>query len=121
MTTSELERTRPRKKVREGEREREKERQRNQVKLMKQAEENGQKTGALWGLAGPDFGPAKLFSGKFVTLVARHHGHLSRYAKPAKSNEANSRKWPKTPFRARFYGFWPDFRRPHFFQANWLY
>ncbi len=76
-----IERTHPRKKVREGGRERETE------KSSKTNEANSRKwpknpipglVGALCGLAGPDFGPANLFSGKFVRLVARHHGHLSR-------------------------------------------
>ena len=75
----------------------------NQQNLMKQSRENHRKPdfGPFWTVFGP-FGAQievrNLFSVNFVVLVVEHHGHLLEYAKSAKSNEAKSRKWPKTPF-----------------------
>ena len=43
---------------------------------------------------------------------------LSKYGKWAKSNEANSRNWTKTPFWARFGHVWPDLGPGHFFFKN---
>ena len=45
----------------------------------------------------------------------RYWSSLSKYGKWAKSNEANSRNWTKTPFWARFWHVWPDLGPGHFF------
>ena len=61
-----------------------------------------------------------LFSVNFVVLVVEHHGHLLVYAKSAKSNEAKSRKLPKTPFQTVFGPFWPKFEVQKFFSLNFV-
>ena len=67
---------------------------------MMQTRENGQKLHFDPSLTplDPQNGGPHFFSGKLVTLVATHHAHLSLYAKLAKRNDANSRKWTKASF-----------------------
>ena len=54
----------------------------------------------------PNFGPIIIFSGKLVTLAAKHYVSLQSCAKSKKTDEVNSRKWPKTPFLAHWVQFW---------------
>ena len=67
---------------------------------------------------GPISDPQNFFSGKLVRLAVKHRGKLSKYAKWAKSNEANSRKWPKTNFGTNFDVILPKFGPNHFFIEN---
>ena len=50
--------------------------------------------GPIW----PNFGPKKILGGNLTTQPATCHDFLLKYAKSAKSNEANPRNW--TPTRA---------------------
>ena len=59
-----------------------------------------------------------IFSTTFVRAAVRHNRNELEYAKSAKSNEANSRNWTKTPFWARFGHVWPDLGPGHFFFKN---
>ena len=61
-----------------------------------------------------------MFSLNFVVLAVKHHGHLLEYAKSGKSNEAKSRKSPKTPFKTVFGPFWPKFEVQNFFSVNFV-
>ena len=72
----------------------------------------------FWAKFGPKwtkFGPGKFFYAPGPPVSARYHYCLSEYAKSAKSNEANSRKWPKTSFWAQIWDILPKFGPGIFF------
>jgi hypothetical protein len=53
---------------------------------------------SVFGLFWAQIEVQKFVSVNFVALVVEHHGHILEYAKSAKSNEAKSRKSPRTRF-----------------------
>ena len=63
---------------------------------------------------------SNFYSVNFVVLVVEHHGHLLEFAKSAKSNEAKSRKSPKTQSESVLSPFWTDLRPKHFFSVNFV-
>ena len=60
------------------------------------------------------------YSVNFVVLVAEHHGHLLECAKSAKSNEAKSRKSPKTQFESVLSPFWAQIEVQKFVSVNFV-